>query len=511
LEVGWLERPPEQVLYPTARQTLISFSMAHDTLFKSGNDRVIVGAFSFDVPGDAKPGQTYRINLANGSATSDGVSTPVFIQTVSNGAPAAGPINSQKIVTVGSAQYLVGDAAPFGWFNAGDFGDTNLQNNDVEQVFQTAIYGLDAPPAGSDFFDAMDSSDGTDNNFYNGNDTTINNIISGDGILAVDDVYVTYRRSLDPGLTWWDRYWSNGVRFAVAVPNTLQPVSLKSSPPPAPVKTALSGPRYITVGADQVQAGGSLNLQIPVRVLAADSMPVRVAMLGVEIDPLDGSPPITNAITFTPAIGLTSSNTLTSALGNAYGVAFLDSTVPGVSGQGIIGAYSVTLPPNVTSSSAYLVHFDHFSASPNGIALFHSTVQDGLITVSDRSVSSWHDGISDNWRLLNFGTVSNQLSAASADPDGDGASNWQEYIAGTNPLDNTSVFRFGAAAAPQAGGFVLQWTTVASKHYTLQSSSSLDGSSWTTIATNLSGNGQPMQWTDPAPGATAKFYRALVQ
>jgi hypothetical protein len=113
-----------------------------------------------------------------------------------------------------------------------------------------------------------------------------------------------------------------------------------------------------------------------------------------------------------------------------------------VSGTNIIGTLTVTLPPNVTANSAYLVHFDHFSASPNGIALFHSTVQDGLITVGNRTGSSWHDGIPDTWRLLYFGTVSNILSAANADPDGDGASNWQEYIAGTNPLDATSVFEF---------------------------------------------------------------------
>ncbi len=191
-------------------------------------NKVIVGAFSFVVPPSATVGQTYQINAGNASATSDGVTTPVFIQIVTNGALAGGPVNSVKVVTVGSAQYLVGDAAPFRWFNAGDFGDGTLQANDVSQVFQSAIYYLNGPPLGSDFFDVMDSSDGLDNNLYDGNDTTINNIKFGDGVLAVDDVYVTYRRSLDPSLTWYDRYWSNGIRKqAVAVPNTLQPLSLK--------------------------------------------------------------------------------------------------------------------------------------------------------------------------------------------------------------------------------------------------------------------------------------------
>jgi hypothetical protein len=513
LEVGWIERPPLQILYPTPKQTLITYSQAHDTMFLNTANKVIVGAYSFVIPSNAAIGQTYQINTGNGSATSDGVSTPVFIETVTNGQLGRGTINSVKVVTVGIAQYLVGDAAPFRWFNAGDFGDTNLENNDVTEVFQSAIYNLNDPTPGSDYFDAMDSSDGSDNNYFNGNDTTINSIKFGDGALNVDDVYVTFRRSLDPSLTWYDRYWSNGVKQAVAVPNTLQQLSLRTSPPPpAPVKTALSGPRYVTVGADQIQAGSSLNVQVPIRVLAADTLPLRVLMLNVEIDPLDGSPAITNAVSFTASAGLETSSILTSSIGpNMYGAAWLDSTVTGVTGTGLIGTLNITLPPNVTANSSYRVHFDHFSASPNGIALFHATVQDGLITVANRSGSSWNDGISDNWRLLYFGTVSNPLSAAGADPDGDGASNWQEYIAGTNPLDGTSAFKFGSAAMPGGSGFVLQWPSVVNKHYTLQSSTSINATSWTTIATNVMGNGQAMQWTDPSPGASAMFYRALVQ
>ena len=73
------------------------------------------------------------------------------------GSLAGGVINSIKDVSIGQLKYIVGDAYPFRWFNAGDFGNTNLENADVEQVFQSAIYHIDYPPSGSDFFDAMDS------------------------------------------------------------------------------------------------------------------------------------------------------------------------------------------------------------------------------------------------------------------------------------------------------------------------------------------------------------------
>ena len=510
LEVGWVERPPFTNLYPTPSQTLITYSLVHDTLFENSGDKVVAGAYSFVVPSSATNGQTYQIDVGNGSATSDGITTPVFVQMVTNGSLGQGAMNSVKIVTVGSARYLVGDVAPFRWFNAGDFGDTNLEANDVTETFQSAIYDLNVPLPGSDYFDAMDSSNGKDNNYYDGNDTDINLISMGDGSLGVDDVYVTYRRSLDYSLTWYARYWTNGNRLAVTVPNGLTPLSQK--PAQTPHKMAQSGPRYVTVAADQVISGGSLNVQVPIRVLAADTMPLRVLMFNVEVDPLDGSPAISVPVTFSAAAGLNTTNTLTDSLAvNMYAEALLDSSVAGIIGTNIIGTLNITLPTNVTANSSYLVHFDHFSASPNGLALFHATVNDGLITVGNRTGSSWNDGIPDTWRLLYFGTVSNALSAANADADGDGASNWQEFIAGTNPMDATSVFQVQPTAVVPGGGFILQWPSVVNKVYSIQCSPASGLGQWTTLVTNLVGTGQPMQWTDLSSSGTARLYRASVQ
>jgi hypothetical protein len=252
-------------------------------------------------------------------------------------------------------------------------------------------------------------------------------------------------------------------------------------------------------------------VEVPIQVLAADPVyPIRVFMLSVEVDPLDGSPPITSAISFSTGANF-ASPTLSSSQGpNNYAAAWLDSTVSGVSGTNIIGTISVSLPSNVTSNSAYRIHFDHFSASPNGIALFGVTPQDGLITVGNRSASSWNDGIPDSWRLLWFGTVSNALSAAKADPDGDGANNWQEYVAGTNPNDPASVFEFLPGSALGSSSFTMQWSSVPGKHYTVQTSYKLFPGNWTTLATNIAGTGQPIQWTDSSATGKSQYYRAFV-
>ncbi len=260
LGVGWVERYTQTNLYNTLSQDLIKYSQAHDDLFPNPQqpNGVIVGGYSFTIPANAAPGQTYQIQIGRPSATDDGIGTPgssVYIATPTNGSLVGGAINAIKNVTVGSRKYLVGNVYPFGWFNAGDFGNANLQNADVEQVFEAAIYKLNSPASqapGSDFFDAMDSCGVTYANngygylqpntavantsiLFDGNDTTINQIAFGDGKLDVCDVYVTYRRSLDPTLTWFHRFWTNDVangfsgRAAETTPNTFNSSAVKQS------------------------------------------------------------------------------------------------------------------------------------------------------------------------------------------------------------------------------------------------------------------------------------------
>jgi hypothetical protein len=164
----------------------------------------------------------------------------------------------------------------------------------------------------------------------------------------------------------------------------------------------------------------------------------------------------------------------------------------------------------VNAASAYRIVITNFSASPNGLGVFQTTLQNGLVTFSDRSASSWGDGISDAWRLLNFGTIYDATSAAGADPDGDGASNWQEFQAGTDPLNAASVFKLHVGAVSGGSSLSLQWPTVIGKHYTLQSSTSAAGGNWTTLLNNVAGTGSQMNWTDTS-GVQTKFFRALVQ
>lgn len=91
-----------------------------------------------------------------------------------------------------------------------------------------------------------------------------------------------------------------------------------------------------------------------------------------------------------------------------------------------------------------------------------------------------------NWAAGWFGTnaANSAIAGQTADADGDGASNFNEFVAGTNPLDATDRFRI-ADASYSSGGPVMTVTVAgqAGRHYTLQHTFILSPPSWITTDT----------------------------
>ena len=233
-------------------------------------------------------------------------------------------------------------------------------------------------------------------------------------------------------------------------------------------------------------------------------------MLNISVVPLDGSPALTTPVQFTQTATVLGTPYATDSHGNGnYSAAWLNSTNAGLTGSTIIGTLTVTIPTNATSTSAYAVHFDHASGSPNGIASFPKHTLTGLITLSSRANSYYNDGIPDSWRLRWFGTIYNLLSVSNACPSGDGVNNWKKYVAGVDPNMASDFPRLNPNTPPPSGAAMsIYWPTVSGKQYAILSSASLFPGNWITN-TIITGNGTDMEYDDNSAGA-GKFYRVLI-
>ncbi len=117
-----------------------------------------------------------------------------------------------------------------------------------------------------------------------------------------------------------------------------------------------------------------------------------------------------------------------------------------------------------------------------------------------------HDGLPDDWELLN-GTDPNDPSGAngaSGDPDGDGISNLQEFLTGTNPHDPQSHFTLDATIA--TGSAQLSFVAASNHSYIAQFTGNLSGG-WQDMA-NIAAQStnRTVNIIDPLP-STIRFYR----
>lgn len=136
--------------------------------------------------------------------------------------------------------------------------------------------------------------------------------------------------------------------------------------------------------------------------------------------------------------------------------------------------------------------------------LIYSAQSQGLIARIDLSLGG---ETYEQWSQRIFGSLVSQTD----DADGDDRTNYEEYLAGTDPKNANSRLTVKTFTPLPGGGFSLTWDTQSDRTYRVERSTSLASNQWTTLQDNIQGDGTVKTFTDSQPGTSPHlFYRIAV-
>ena len=451
------------------------------------------------IPTAARIGQSYRVAIAGASATSDGRQAAVSLVPLAD-----------RHILVTNLSYLVGDTAVANGYNAGEFGNGALDNNDVNNAFYAAI-GIRVPFAFSDAFDAMDAFPADSPGH-----------VGGDGQIRFLDWQYILRRSLNLDTNRWQRSWS------AAGSRVTAPSAGRGSPNLPATSTTNANPGVVwskqaMVGALTVEnVNPAATVRVPLFVNVATNANLAGLQIWPIITPIIGAPALDQPATFSTAPGIPAP-AAQDALGAQVYVWNLGAFNPPLTGSNLLGYLTFSIPDLAFAGQRYTVSFANVDGAPKEELTYEFETRHADVWVQT-SAPQPGDFISDEWKTNFFGSLNNPQALADADPDGDGASNWIEYLNGTNPTnpDNrdfvipaslsasgASMLKLDLSPWPGSSGaaaLACRWSSARGASYNLQFTDGLQSPNWTTIAA-YAGNGYAQGVVQPITNAANRFYR----
>jgi len=162
----------------------------------------------------------------------------------------------------------------------------------------------------------------------------------------------------------------------------------------------------------------------------------------------------------------------------------------------------VSSPCINAGNNAYIAGLTDLDGSPR--------ISGGTVDLGAYEVESPASIISYAW-LQQYGLLSDG-SADDADSDHDGLTNWQEWVAGTDPTNSTSALQMLSVTAA-GSGVTVTWSSVANRSYALEWATDLGAAStFSVLQNNIAGLVGTNSWTDTnAAGSAPRFYRVRVE
>ncbi len=453
-----------------------------------------ISLLALTIPGAANVGHEYQIRILEPSGTSDGQQAAVSISPAQD-----------RTITVTNISYIVGDSSPGGWYNAGDFGNSDLDNSDVNNAFYASL-GLRVPYKFTDVFNAMDTFPEDEAGF-----------VGGDKQIRFLDWQILLLRSLRRETNNWTRSWTNGgVRL---------PASKKLEHPPG---SGLKAAQSLATSADASKwfrpallEAGSLNNAAPdstvdVPIYAGVKPGYTLAGLQFKATIEANGPALEKPVDFIKNPDLPVARSLTGLLPATQTAYAWDAVLSGlnIETRQLLGNIRLTIPAGAQTGQSYTIRFANADGAP-------AQNPDGSFTQYDFETLPGHVWIgtigqdlfgqlTDEWKANFFGSLTNPLAQALADPDNDGVPNGQEYLAGSNPTQLRFHLQSGDWWDQLKQNLKLKWFALPGQLYSVESSTDISSGNWTEIARVL-GNGDVKEIVDPNASGRVQFYRIRVQ